>query len=220
MLPDFTDGRKDAYRPVRRGSLAGFGKRTTLAIFHTAGIRLDLFMLLNSSRRYPGRCSAMILTISPGTPSTPTAILWSHFAMTVRRSSSVTSRSCFSSHCVRGMRELWSSSHCSARLVSKRSSRILAILFLLRPSVGTFRSISALTTRYGLPQGSCSRVAQKSLHFSSLRRSIALYNLLLASLNSFTTRPALSLLSATICCALLLDLRVTLLNSDNSSFHQ
>ena len=104
--------------------------------------------------------------------------------------------------------------------MTKRSSRIFATLSLQRHSGGTFRAILALTTRYGLPQRSWSRVAQKSFHLLSLHHLIALLNLLLASLNSVTICPALSLLAATARCSLLLNLRVALLNPDNSVFHQ
>lgn len=100
------------------------------------------------------------------------------------------------SPCICRMRELWLSSNCSVRLVTEMSSRILATLPLLRHSGGPLHAILTLITRYGFPQGSCPRVAQNSLHFSSLLRSIALFNLFVASLNSFT-RPVLSLPAAT-----------------------
>ena len=160
----------------------------------------------------------MILTTCPGTPSTPVAFFGSHLFIATRRYSSVTRRSYGSLSCVHGMRIPCPSSDCSSRPVTKRLSRILATLPLLKLSGAPHRIILALTTPYGLPQGSCSRAAQNSFHFSSLLRTIALLNLSLAFLNSLT-RPALSLLVVTALWALLLYLKVVRLRSD-SSFHQ
>ena len=61
--------------------------------------------------------------------------------------------------------------------------------------------------------------AQNSLYFLSLLSSIALFNLLLTSLNSFT-RPALSPSATPARWVLLLNFKVALLSSGNSLFHQ
>lgn len=143
----------------------------------------------------------------PGTPSTPTAFFGSHLRQAVHKFASVIRKSYGFSSCILGMRASHPFSVLFSGRVTKRSSRIPATLLLLRLSGGPPRVILALTTRYGLPQGSCSRVAQNTFHLYSLLRSIALLNFLLASLYSLT-RPVQSFPADTALCAFLLSLNV------------